>query len=407
MASYLQLLKTPGSKGFVCAGFIARIPVSMTAIGIITMLSELQKSYTLAGGVAALFTLSCALISPQISRLVDRYGQSNILPYATLISFFSILMLLAVAYWEWPTALLFLFAISGGFMPSMSAMVRARWTEIYRGKPELQTAYALESVLDELCFIIGPPVSVGLCVVLFPQAGPLLAMLFLVIGVGAFVLQKSTEPPIKVMIIRQSAVIKLPAVRLLACLMIFLGIIVGVIDVASVAFAKAQNIPASASMVLSFYAISSCFAGLLFGAIRFPLSLAKMLVIAATSTMISSIPMIFVEDLFSLSIVVFIAGFFFSPTMIIAMSLVEESVPEDQLTEGLTWLISGLGIGVALGAAIAGIVIDEFNIHTGFMVALGASLWVVFMAYSIYKITGQTIIHDTLKIQTPQSDSQL
>ena len=391
MASYIQLLKIPSTKGFVAAGLLARIPVSMTAIGIITMLSELQKSYTLAGGVAALFTLSCAVIAPQISRAVDQHGQSKILPIASLISLLSILCLLGVAYWDLPMPLLFLFAVLGGFMPSMSAMVRARWTELLRGKPELQTAYALESVLDELCFIIGPPVSVGLCVAFFPQAGPLLAMLFLAVGVTAFVLQKSTEPPVKVMSATHRSVIRENVVKLLAILMIFLGIIVGTIDVASVAFAKAQNMPASASMVLSFYAISSCLAGLLFGAIRFPLSLPKLLIVAATATMISSIPLITVWDITSLSTIVFIAGFFFSPTMIIAMSLVEEAVPEDQLTEGLTWLISGLGIGVALGAAFAGMVIDAFDISSGFMIAIIASLGVFMMALLILKSHKNTI----------------
>ena len=391
MASYIQLLKIPGTKSFVAAGLLARIPVSMTAIGIITMLSELQKSYTLAGGVAALFTLSCAVIAPQISRAVDQHGQSKILPIASLISLLSILCLLGVAYWDLPMPLLFLFAVLGGFMPSMSAMVRARWTELLRGKPELQTAYALESVLDELCFIIGPPVSVGLCVAFFPQAGPLLAMLFLAVGVTAFVLQKSTEPPVKVMNATHRSVIRENVVKLLAILMIFLGIIVGTIDVASVAFAKAQNMPASASMVLSFYAISSCLAGLLFGAIRFPLSLPKLLIVAATATMISSIPLITVWDITSLSTIVFIAGFFFSPTMIIAMSLVEEAVPEDQLTEGLTWLISGLGIGVTLGAAFAGMVIDAFDISSGFMIAIIASLGVFMMALFILKSHKNTI----------------
>ena len=391
MASYIQLLKIPSTKGFVAAGLLARIPVSMTAIGIITMLSELQKSYTLAGGVAALFTLSCAVIAPQISRAVDQHGQSKILPIASLISLLSILCLLGVAYWDLPMPLLFLFAVLGGFMPSMSAMVRARWTELLRGKPELQTAYALESVLDELCFIIGPPVSVGLCVAFFPQAGPLLAMLFLAVGVTAFVLQKSTEPPVKVMNATHRSVIRENVVKLLAILMIFLGIIVGTIDVASVAFAKAQNMPASASMVLSFYAISSCLAGLLFGAIRFPLSLPKLLIVAATATMISSIPLITVWDITSLSTIVFIAGFFFSPTMIIAMSLVEEAVPEDQLTEGLTWLISGLGIGVALGAAFAGMMIDAFDISSGFMIAIIASLGVFMMALLILKSHKNTI----------------
>ena len=171
MTSYAVLLKTPGAKGFVLAGLLARLPVSMTAIGIITMLSEMDASYTLAGSVAAVFTLSCAILSPRISRAVDRKGQSNILPYASLIAIVSVLSLLAVAYWALPSWLLFVFAILGGFTPSMSAMVRSRWTEIYRGRPELQTAYAFESVLDEVCFIVGPPLSVGLCVALFPQAG--------------------------------------------------------------------------------------------------------------------------------------------------------------------------------------------------------------------------------------------
>ncbi len=31
----------------------------------------------------------------------------------------------------------------------------------HRGRPELQTAYALESVLDEVCFIVGLPLLVG------------------------------------------------------------------------------------------------------------------------------------------------------------------------------------------------------------------------------------------------------
>ena len=333
MASYATLLRTPGAKGFVLAGLLARLPVSMTAIGIITMLSELNASYTLAGGVAAVFTLSCAIIAPRISRLVDRYGQSKVLPYAAMIALISVLSLLAVAYWELPSWLLFVFAVLGGFTPNMSAMVRARWTEIYRGKPELQTAYALESVLDELCFIVGPPLSVGLCVGLFPEAGPLLAMLFLALGVTAFVVQKKTEPAVSDVEVYNASVFRLTMVKTLTLLMIFLGIIVGTIDVASVAFAKAQNMPASASLVLSFYAVSSCAAGLLFGMMQFKLSLAKRLMIASIATMLSSIPLLMVWNITSLSLTVFVAGFFFSPTMITAMSLIEENVPDEPLTE--------------------------------------------------------------------------
>ncbi len=384
MVSYTTLLKTPGAKGFVLAGLLARLPVSMTAIGIITMLSELNASYTLAGGVAAVFTLSCAVIAPRISRLVDRYGQSKVLPYTAFVALVSILSLLTVAYWQLPSWMLFIFAILGGFTPNMSAMVRARWTEIYRGKPELQTAYALESVLDELCFIVGPPLSVGLCVGLFPQAGPLLAMLFLFIGVTAFVVQKKTEPAVKKIEVYNASVFRLTMVKALTLLLVFLGIIVGTIDVASVAFAKNQNMPASASIVLSFYAVSSCAAGLLFGMMQFKWSLAKLLLLSSLATMLSTIPLLMVWNIASLSVTVFIAGLFFSPTMITAMSLVEENVPDEQLTEGLTWLLSGLGIGVAMGAAMSGYIIDEYNIRAGFTIALLSSVFILLTAFFIF-----------------------
>lgn len=383
MASYATLLKTPGAKGFVLAGLLARLPVSMTAIGLITMLSEMNASYTLAGGVAAVFTLSCALIAPRISRLVDRYGQSRVLPYAALIALISILSLLAVAYWDLPVVLLFVFAILGGFTPNMSAMVRARWTEIYRGQPELQTAYALESVLDELCFIVGPPLSVGLCVGIFPQAGPLLAMVCLAVGVTLFVAQKKTEPAVMTIDVYASSVFRLTIVKTLTFLMVCLGIIVGTIDVASVAFAKAQNMPATASLVLSFYALSSCVAGLGYGMMDSRWSLAKRLCLAAFATMISSIPLLMVWNITSLSVIVFISGLFFSPTMITAMSLIEENIPEEQLTEGLTWLLSGLGIGVALGAATTGFIIDEYSILVGFAVALLSSICIFLIALMI------------------------
>ncbi len=44
--------------------------------------------------------------------------------------------------------------------------------------------------------------------------------------------------------------------------------------------------------------------------------------------------------------------------MIVAMSLVERLVPEQRLTEGMTWLLAGLNVGVALGAAFSGHVVD-------------------------------------------------
>lgn len=270
-STYRELFQAKGAKGFALAGLLARLPLPMTGIGIITMLSQITGSYGLAGAVAATFVLTYALMSPQISRLVDRHGQGRLLPAAAGLSVLGILLLLACSYWRLADWTLFVGAALAGFMPSMSAMVRARWTAIYRGKAQLKTAYSLETVLDEVTFIAGPPISVGLSVAVLPQAGTLAAAVFLAIGVFALAVQVGTEPPVEADAATgqdSMSVFRLADVRLLTLLMVAMGLIVGTVDIVSVAFAEQMDMPAAASVVLSCYAIGSCVAGLVFGVLK-------------------------------------------------------------------------------------------------------------------------------------------
>ncbi|MBT9185625.1 MFS transporter [Pectobacterium punjabense] len=380
---YRALFSAPGTRGFALAGLLARVPLPMTGIGIITMLSQLRGSYALAGAVSATFVLTYALLSPQISRLVGRHGQTRVLPLATLISTIGMLLLLASSWWQAPDWTLFIGALLTGFMPSMSAMVRARWTAIYRGQPRLQTAYSLETVLDEATFIAGPPLAIGLSVAVFPQAGPLTAALLLIVGVFALVTQRSTEPPIALLHTctdRPNSVFKQTNIRLLTLLMIAMGIIVGTVDIVSVAFAEQRSQPAAASLILSAYAIGSCLAGLLFGALKLRTALHHLLLLGGLATAITTLPLLLVNSLPALAAAVLIAGLFFAPTMIVAMSLVERLVPEYRLTEGMTWLLAGLNIGVALGAALSGHVVDDGGTQAGFIVALCAGVLVLLVA---------------------------
>ncbi|MCF4994545.1 MFS transporter [Pseudomonas syringae] len=383
---YRELFNAPGARAFVAAGMVARMPISMTGIGVITMLAQLKGGYSLAGGVAATFALATAFCAPQVSRLVDRFGQGRILPVSALIGGGALLMLLLCTRLQAPHWTLFVFAALAGCMPSMSAMVRARWTEIYRGQPQLQTAYALESVLDEVCFIVGPPLSVGLCVVAFPEAGPLAALLMLAIGVTAFVAQRSTEPPIHAHVAEhQGSIIRSPDMLLLMLLMTAMGVIVGVIDVVSVAFAQQQGQPAAASIVLSVYAIGSCLAGIAFGAMRSKLPLPRLFLYGGVATAVTTLPLLLASNIVGLSAAVFIAGLFFSPTLIVAMALVERIVPPAKLTEGLTWLITGLSIGVAIGAAGSGALVDAFGARSGFWLALVAGAVVLGTAVQSFR----------------------
>lgn len=381
---YRHLFTEPGTGNFVIAGLLARIPLPMAGIGIITLLSQQRGGYALAGAVSATFVLTYALLSPQISRYVDRYGQRRVLPAATAISITGLFILMAGSHWNVTGVLLFLGALLAGFMPSMSAMVRARWTALYRGQPRLQTAYSLETVLDELTFIVGPPLSIGLSVTLFPQAGLLLAALLLFVGVFALVMQRRTEPPLVAAgsaISGSGSVIRMTSVQLLTLLMVAMGVIVGTVDIVSVAFAEQLGRPAAASLVLSAYAAGSCASGLLYGSLRLKTPLHRLLWLGGLATAATTLPLILVTNLTALAMALLMAGLFFAPTMIVAMSLVERQVSENQLTEGMTWLLAGLNVGVALGAVIAGQVVDNAGARAGSYVALCAGAGVVLMAF--------------------------
>ncbi|EPR3509798.1 MFS transporter [Serratia marcescens] len=389
---YFKLFNAPGSKTFSSAGLIARLPVSMTGIGIISMLSQVRGSYWLAGAVAATFAFSMALLAPQIARAADRHGQSRVLPYATGVSAIALLLLLLCTHYRAPNWTLFVFAVLAGSMPSISAMVRARWSEIYRSTPQLHTAFSFESVLDEVAFIVGPPIAVGFSVSLFPEAGPLVAALLLVAGVAAFASQKSTQPPVYAHNNeRQRAILAMPSMQILVLALIALGTIVGTVDVISVAFAEQQGQPAAASIVLSVYAFGSCLAGLIFGAIKIPVPLPRLFLYAAFATAFTTLPLLWVHNVLTLAAAMFVAGLFFAPTMIVAMGLVENIVPPARLTEGLTWMVTGLGIGVALGAALAGLAIDAIGITAGFSVTLTAGLIVLLVAAGGYRLIRRTL----------------
>jgi len=385
------LFAAPGTTGFALAGLLARLPLPMTGIGIITLLAQVRGSYALAGAVAATFVLTYALLSPQVSRLVDRHGQRRVVPMATGVSVIGLLMLLAASWWEAPAAVLFLGALLAGAMPSMSAMVRARWTAIYRGQPRLQTAYALETVFDEVTFIVGPPLSIGLAVSLFPQAGVLAATVLLPIGALALIAQRRTEPPIEAVVPNAApaaSVIRLPGVRWLAVLMVAMGVIVGTVDIVSVAFAAHVGQPAAASVVLCAYAAGSCLSGVLFGALKLQTPLPRLLLLGGIATALTTLPLLLVGSIAALAVTVFAAGVFFAPTMIVAMSLIEQQVPPGQLTEGMTWLLAALNVGVALGAAIAGYGVDAHGPRAGYLVALcagGAVLLAAAFAHGVLR----------------------
>ncbi|UXS27085.1 MFS transporter [Agrobacterium tumefaciens] len=374
---YREIFRAPGAKGFSAAGFFARLPIAMAPIGIVAMLSQTHGEYWLAGAVSATFALTNAAVSPQISRLVDRKGQSKVLIPATIVSVIAFAALIIATNQKWPAWTLFLSAFLAAAMPSIPAMMRARWTEIFRDRPELNTAFAFESAADELVYISGASLSVGLAVSLFPEAGMMISTTFLALGTFAFLLQRSTEPKVRPVESgrRQRSAISLRPVQIITLALIFVGSTFATAEVSAVAITKELGQPEAASLVIGVYAIGSFVVGLILGALNLKMPLQRQLLIAVSVLALTALPLLAASTSVALlAFAVFLSGVAISPIFITSFGLIERRVPESMLTEGVTWVMTGIGIGMALGAFISGWVIDNFGPDNGFWVSVAASL---------------------------------
>jgi MFS family permease len=372
---YREIFAAPGAKGFSAAGFFARLPIAMAPIGIVAMLSQTHGEYWLAGAVSATYALTNALISPQISRAVDRHGQSKVVVPSTIVSVLAFLALIAATSQGWPIWTLFASAFLAAAMPSIPALLRARWSEMFRNRPELNTAFAFESAADELVYIAGASLSVGLAVSLFPEAGMLVSTGFLALGTTAFILQRGTEPKVYHVKGAPSAgsAIRQRPVQIITLALVFVGSIFATAEVSAVAITKELGQPEMASLVIGVYAVGSFVVGLILGALNPAMALQRQLLISVAILALSSVPLLFASSSVTLlAVAVFVSGIAISPTFITAFGLIERRVPEAMLTEGVTWVMTGIGIGMALGAFVSGWVVDTYGPASGFWASVAA-----------------------------------
>jgi MFS family permease len=192
-------------------------------------------------------------------------------------------------------------------------------------------------------------------------------------------LQSSTEPAVRPGVagtVRTSA-IRLRSVQIITLALIFVGSMFATAEVTTVAMTKELGQPGAASLVIGVYAIGSFVVGLVLGALNLRTPLQKQLLIAVSVLAITALPLLIAGTVPFLALAVFVSGIAISPTFITAFGLIERRVPESMLTEGITWVTTGIGIGMALGAFLAGWVVDNFGAQNGFWLSVAAGVAVV------------------------------
>lgn len=379
---YLKVLSVPGASAFSIAGVFARLPISMLGLSIILMISQLYGEYGIAGRVAAVFIAIQAVCSPQIAKLVDRHGQARIMRPAIVLHLIGLALIATTVLLHSPEWALYISVIPAAMtMGSMGAMVRARWSYVLDDPRDVHVAYSLESVFDEVTFIVGPVLATVLSTVVFPGAGILVSSLALAVGGFIMLGQKDTEPPpsgrdlsVKGSVMTSSGMLIVVGIFMLV------GAIFGSTDVATVAFTEAHGLKGYSGAILACFAAGSLISGLIYGSRNWVQPIITRFLVGVIALACGVIPLFFINSVPVLAAVMFITGFAIAPTLISGNALVQEFVAPGRLTEGLTWVGTALGVGVALGSSAAGSVIDKFGPHGGFASAIAAGVLVVAIA---------------------------
>ncbi len=371
LAPYRKVMATPGAKAFSGTGLLARMPISMVTLGIVLLVVGKTGSYGLAGTISAAYMATTAASSPLLARLIDNWGQARVLVPGFIGFTVGMLMLVVAVESDWATPIPHLLAaLSGLFYPPIGACVRARWTHALGAGRSLHTAFSFEAVVDEAIFMLGPVIVTVLATSVHEMAGIAAVTGFALVGGLAFASLRATQPPVDETRRDRGAdpplgwALLLPLVFAAVCL----GSLFGATEVVTVAFAEEQGSPGATGPLLAGWAAGSLIAGLITGAVNLKSSASKRYRLGAVGMGCAMVPLPFVDGLAVLAVALFVAGFAISPTMVASVSLVESNVPASRLTEGITWLLTGLGLGIAPGAAIAGRLIDEFGASPAYYV---------------------------------------
>lgn len=366
-----RVLATPGAFGFVIPGILARFPIGMMSISILLFISSVRHEYGTAGALSATAALGYAVSAPQLARVADHVGQGRILVLGAAAcglsgAVFVVCALRAAPVWTLVASA----ALMGAGTPAIGSMVRNRWSALLHGSPILVTAFALESVADEVIFIAGPVLATFLATGVFPAAGVVCSLVLVVGGSVVLALNRSTEPPRTAGPRSTGSALFLGPVIVIAGVNACFGAMWGSIDLATVSFGTERGHPSVVGLLLAAYGIGSSAAGIAYGAREWKTPVPVIFQVSTGVMAVGIAPMLLVNQLPVAAVVLFVAGAASCPAMIAGMVLVQAGVPASRRTEAMAWQSTAIWLGLAIGSSACGYLADAFGSHAAYAFAM-------------------------------------
>jgi MFS family permease len=375
--SYVAILRTPHARPLVLASLVGRLSSGMGPLALVLFVQDATGSFAYAGAASAATLLANGLLAPVRGRLVDRFGQRRCLPPLAL-AFAGALAGVVVLAGPGPAgvaATVALAAAAGATVPPLSASMRVLWVSLVGRGPELQTAYALDAVLEEVLYVVGPLLAGALAAAVDPAAGLLTAAGLALVGTLGFVV----SPLSWAWSGRQAGragwagSMASRGMRTLALTLAGIGAAVGIWEIGLVAAARREGATEAAGVLLAVWATASAVGGLWYGARTWRQGPGRRLLGLLAVLALAGAPLAAAPSLAVIGVVIALVGLVTAPLESVAFVLAAELAPPGTMTESATWVTTAMNVAAAAGIAVAGAVIDRAGVSSTMLLAWGCT----------------------------------
>lgn len=378
MGSYGRVLRAPRMAALLGATLLARLPIGINGLAIVLFVRAQTGSFAAAGAAAGAVALGTGLGAPVGARLVDWLGP-RVLVALGLAHAAGLGAHVALGVAGAPVAAIVAASgIAGLAFPPTSSVQRALYPRLLGGDPALiQGAFALDSVLTETLFVLGPLLTAAAVALIAPAAALGLSAVVVVVGTVAFV---AAMPPAEPLPDTgpgagpgRLGALGSPGIRTLVAAMLPVGFAFGAVEVAIPAFADAEGRPELAGVLIAVWSIASAAGGLAYGARARRSSLLQVHLRAAVLLPLGFLPVVLATSPGLMALLVLPAGVFIAPLIATRNELAGRVAPRGAETEAFTWPLTALVSGIAVGAASAGVLVDASGWRTAVLAGAAAA----------------------------------
>ena len=363
-ARYGEVLRGHGTAVPLVASTVGRLSLGMTTFALLLLVRETSGSDAAAGLASGAYALSFGLVGPVLARVADRVGPVRVLRALAVVHPLLLVVVVLASRAAAPVPwLLVPVVLAGATVPPVGPVMRALWASVLDGR-SIVTAYSLESVVVELCFVLGP-LLVTVLGLLGGASAPVLASALLA-GAGAAWLSATARVrdvrPARREAANRSGPLSSPTVRALLLTVLGVGASFGAVEVAVPAFVEGQGgRAASAGVLLAVWSTGSIVGGLLYGGLHLRAAPSQQLPVLVAALAVGTAAPLAVDGSVSLGVALFAFGLTIAPVTACNAVLLSAATPTGTVTEVFAWNTSMIFGGAALASVLAGVLVERYG----------------------------------------------